>query len=118
MKNYILQVVKVIVVDVIITFLAVLLLSFLLYKFRFGDNILRIGIVVVYALSNFIGGFIIGKIKENKKYIWGAVTGLVYFAILALVSMLVTGELFGNGNMAVIAFLTSVAGGTLGGMLS
>ena len=118
MRNYILQIVKVIVVDVLITFLAVLLLSFLLYKFKFGDNILRVGIVLVYAVSNFIGGFIIGKIKENKKYIWGAVTGLVYFVILTLISVLATGDLFGNGNMAIMAFIASVIGGMAGGMLS
>lgn len=118
MKDNLLRIAKIIVIDVLITIVGVLLLSFLTYKFRFGDNIIKIGIVIFYALSNFIGGFIIGKIKENKKYIWGALTGVVYFCVLLILSVLVTGELFGNGNMAVIAFASSVIAGTIGGMLS
>ncbi len=118
MKRNLLQIVKVVIIDIIITIIAVLLLSFLTYKFRFGDSTLRIGIVVVYAISNFAGGFIVGKIKENKKYIWGALTGIVYFIVLSIVSVIVTGELYGNENMAVFAFVASVIGGTIGGMLS
>ncbi len=118
MKDYILHIIKVVIVDVIITFIGVLLLSYLLYKFRFGDDILRTGIVIVYVISNFVGGFIIGRIKETKKYIWGAVTGVIYFIALALISALVTGELFGNGNMAMMAFMASVIGGMIGGMVS
>ncbi len=118
MKNYITQILKIIVIDILITIFAILFLSFLVYKLRFGDNTLRAGIVVVYAVSNFLGGFIIGKIKENKKFIWGALIGLIYFVILTIVSVIATGELFGNGNMAVMAFVASVIGGMAGGMLS
>lgn len=118
MKDNLLRIAKIIVIDVLITIVGVLLLSFLTYKFRLGDNIIKIGIVIIYALSNFIGGFVIGKIKENKKYIWGALTGVVYFCVLLILSVLITGDLFGNGNMAVIAFTSSVIAGTIGGMLS
>ena len=118
MKKYIFQIVKVILIDVLITFISVLFLSFLLYKFKLGDSVLKKGIIIVYALSNFVGGFIIGKIKENKKFIWGMVTGMVYFAVLTLISVLVTGQLYGNGNMAVAALCTSVIGGCIGGMIS
>lgn len=118
MKQSVLQILKVIIIDVIITILAVLLFSFLLYKFRFGDNILRIMIVAAYAISNFVGGYIIGKIKENRKFMWGAVTGLTYFLVLTIISIIVTGSLYGNGNMAVLALVSSVLGGTVGGMLS
>ena len=118
MKNYIMQILKVVVADILITFLSMLLLSFLVYKLRFGDDTLRMGIVGVYVISNFIGGFIIGKIKESKKFIWGAVTGLIYFVVLTSVSLIVTGELFGNGSMAIKAFIASILGGMAGGMLS
>lgn len=118
MKKCVLQIIKVMVVDVIITLLAVLLLSFLLYKFKLGESVMRTGIVMVYVVSNFIGGFFIGRIKENKKYMWGAFTGVAYFVLLTLISVIVTGELFGNGSMALIAFVASVIAGTIGGMLS
>lgn len=118
MKNYIFQIIKVLVLDVLITILSVLLLSFLLYKFKFGDNVLKALIVVVYGISNFVGGFIIGKIKENKKFLWGIMTGAAYFLLLTIVSLIITGELYGNGNMALMAFLASTIGGCVGGMLS
>lgn len=118
MKHGVVQIVKVIVIDIIITMIATLILSLLLYKFKFGDSILRACIVGVYAISNFVGGYIIGKIKETKKYIWGAITGFTYFLLLTLISIIVSGELYGNGNMAIMALLSSVIGGSIGGMLS
>lgn len=118
MKNYIFQIIKVLIIDILITILSVLLLSFLIYKFKFSDKVLKASIVVVYGISNFAGGFIIGKIKENKKFLWGIMSGVAYFVLLTLVSMLVTGELYGNGNMAVMAFVASTIGGCVGGMLS
>ncbi len=118
MKKSIFQVLKVVVIDVVITLLSVLLLSILLYKFRFGDKAVRIGIVSVYVISNFIGGYIIGKIKENRKFIWGAITGLMYFLVLTIVSVMITGVLYGNGGMALAAFLSSMIAGIVGGMVS
>lgn len=118
MRDNLFRIVKVIVLDIIITIVGVLLLSFFAYKFRLGNNTIKIGIVIIYVLSNFFGGFIIGKIKESKKYIWGAVTGIVYFVILTIVSVIVTGDLFGNGNMALVAFFSSVISSTVGGMVS
>ena len=118
MKKTVFQILNVIIAEVAINAVMLLLLSFLLYKFRFSDGVVRAGIILTYIVSNFVGGFIMGKIKENKKYLWGAVVGLAYFLILVIVSVAVTKELFGNGNMAVIALLCSVIGGITGGMLS
>lgn len=118
MKRSLFQIVKVIVCSVAITVLGVLFLSLLAYKFRMSDKSIKIGIVVIYVIANIIAGLIIGKIKETKKFLWGAVTGLAYFIVLTLISLASTGELYGNGSMAIIAFLSSVIGGTLGGMVS
>lgn len=118
MKDNLFRIAKIIVIDILITVVGILFLSFLAYKLRFGDNVIKIGIVIIYVLSNFIGGFIIGRIKANKKYIWGALTGLIYFSVLLCLSIIVTGELFGNGNMAVLAFASSVIASTIGGMFS
>ncbi|MBP3338206.1 MAG: TIGR04086 family membrane protein [Lachnospiraceae bacterium] len=118
MKRSLFQIVKVIVCSVVITMLGVLLLSLLAYKFRMSDKAIKIGIIVIYTMANIVAGFIIGKIKETRKFLWGAITGLVYFIVLTLISVIGTGELYGNGSMAIIAFLSSVIGGTIGGMVS
>ncbi len=118
MKTNLIQIGKIIVIDIIITVLATLLLSFLLYKFRFGEGVLKIGIIVVYIISNFVGGYIIGKIKENKKYLWGAAQGFTYFLLLTIVSLTISGQLHGNESMVAAALLSSVLGGSAGGMVS
>lgn len=117
-KDMVLPVIKTVAAVMIVTAVLLLILSFLLYKLRFSDNILLIGIGIIYFLANMAGGFIIGKVKEQKRFIWGMSVGFTYFVILAFVSFLVTQSLFGNGVPALIGFICCIMGGTFGGMIS
>ena len=101
----------------IVTTLMLLLLTFLLYKFDLDEQKVQIGIMMVYVLSTLAGGFIIGKLTQFKRFMWGLVLGILYFVLLLLISVGVYRTLQGGSNMILSCALCG-AGGMLGGMLS
>lgn len=117
-KENIIPVAKTIVVTAIVTIAMLMILSLLLLKVGFEDKTVLIGIGVIYFAANMAGGFIIGKVKEKRRFIWGLAVGITYFLVLSLVSFLVTGQVY-QGDMPVIAgLLCCVGGGFIGGIIS
>ena len=54
----------------------------------------------------------------KQTFIWGAVSGVVYFAIIALIALVVKGGI-DTGTVGIISgFVVSVVAGTIGGMIS
>lgn len=102
----------------IVTGLLLLLLSFFVYKFETGEELVTASIVAIYVISTFVGGFIIGKLTQVKKFIWGTVIGLFYFALLFAISYGVYREFQTNGLNIITTIILCIGGGTLGGMLS
>ena len=102
----------------IITGLLLMLLALLLYKLKLTEQIVSIGIIMIYIAAAFFAGFVTGKKRKEKKFLWGLFMGTAYFLILMGVSLAVNrgaGEL--SGNVAT-AFLICAGSGMLGGMLS
>lgn len=102
----------------IVTGLLLLGLTFLVYKFELDEQLVVGGIVAIYVISTFIGGFIIGKLTQVRKFVWGMAIGLIYFVLLVLISYGVYREFNTNGLNLVTTILLCVGGGMLGGMLS
>ena len=102
----------------IVTGLLLLGLSFLVYKFELDEQVVVAGIVAIYVVSTFMGGYIIGKLTGVKKYIWGMIVGAVYFALLFFISYGVYREFNTNGISSITTAILCIGGGTLGGMLS
>ena len=117
-KENLIPVAKTIVVTAIVTIVLLMVLALLLLKAGLEDKTVLIGIGVIYFAANMAGGFIIGKVKEKRRFIWGIAVGVTYFLILSLVSFLVTGQVY-QGDMPVIAgLLCCVGGGFVGGIIS
>lgn len=102
----------------IVTGVLLLILSFVLYKFDLGEAKVTAGIVAIYVLATFVGGFIIGKLTKARRFVWGLALGIVYFALLLLISLGVYRTLQGTGVNIVTTFLLCAGGGMLGGMVS
>ena len=102
----------------IVTGLLLLGLTFLVYKFELDEQLVVGGIVAIYVISTFTGGYIIGKLTRVRKFIWGTIIGAIYFALLFLISYGVYREFNTNGLSAVTTAILCIGGGTLGGMLS
>ncbi|MCM1568950.1 MAG: TIGR04086 family membrane protein [Roseburia sp.] len=102
----------------IITAALLLVLAFLLYRLQLSRQIVEIGVIVIYVVSTFLGGLMIGKKQKNRKFLWGLAMGAAYFVVLALVSLAVNKSLGGAGSSFFTTFALCAAGGMLGGMVS
>ena len=112
------NVLKGLLVSYVVTGVLIMLLAFVLYKFALPERVVGIGIIIIYVISTFLGGFLLGKNMKVKKYLWGLLIGMSYFVVLMIVSLMVNG---GFQNMAGNFFLTMIlcgGSGMLGGMLS
>lgn len=118
MKRNVLQVVKATIAVAIVTVILLLIMAFMLFKFNLSDGFIIVGIYITYVVSCFVGGLIIGKVRGEKKYLWGMIVGLVFFVTLSLISLIVTGELYGSGMKAIGALVACVLGGAVGGMIA
>jgi putative membrane protein (TIGR04086 family) len=102
----------------IVSGLLLLLLAAVLYKLEPGEAFIRIGVIMVYVLSGVAGGFLLGKIKKEKKYLWGLLAGVLYFAVLFAVSAAVKGGLDMETGKVVTTLVLCAAAGMVGGMLA
>lgn len=112
------RIVRTLIISYLLSALLLLVMSFLLYKFRLSESQITIGIYATYIVSCLIGGFLAGKAMKTRRFLWGMLTGLLYFAVLFLMSSLqdqaVTAEF-----AQILTVLGICAGsGMLGGMIS
>ena len=87
-KRRALSLVFALVLSALLSGLLLLLLSFLLYKLRFSGEYASAGVFAVYGLSCLAGGFFAGKQLKTRRFIWGGLCGLLYFALLLALSLL------------------------------
>lgn len=100
----------------LVTGMLLLLVAFLLYRFDLSEQMVTIGIVATYVISTLAGGFLAGKIKQERKILWGLLLGVLYFLLLLLISVGVY-RTMEHQNLLTTALLC-IGGGMLGGMLS
>lgn len=93
-------------------------LAFGLFQLKLTPSRVTAGVYVIYGLSCFLGGLTAGKGLRSRKFFWGLLSGLLYFLLLTLMSVL-----FHKGLSSATGTMTRVLGicavsGTVGGMIS
>ena len=112
------RVCKALILSYLVMLISMLLTAVVLWKFDLSQGILKVAVIVLYVLSAAAGGIYIGKMKKEKKFLWGLLTGCLFFLVLFILTML-SGEFGGKiGMNCVSAFLICTLSGTLGGMLA
>ncbi|MDD3337495.1 MAG: TIGR04086 family membrane protein [Lachnospiraceae bacterium] len=101
-----------------VTGILLMLLAFLLYRMDLSEQMVSMGIMAIYTVSCFVSGFYIGHKRQNKKYLWGLLEGLLYFVLLLLISYMAGPGKSTDMQHILISLGLCLAGGTLGGMLS
>ena len=110
--------VKSMIVSGMITVVMILAVAFATYKLQWGEKSVSLAIVAIYVAATLGGGWIAGKSAGKRKFVWGLLTGITYFLILAIVSLAVNGEgAFTSGDFLTTA-LICMGGGMLGGMIA
>ena len=74
-------------VSYIVTALLLLLLAFVLYKWRPGQQVMVVGVHGIYILACFLGGLFMGKGAGSRRFLWGMLSGALYFGILLLMTL-------------------------------
>ena len=82
-----------------------------------NEKTVRIGILAIYIISTFAGGFAMGKMGKTRKFLRGFMLGMLYFLLLLAISAGIYRSVQGGMQM-MIAWILCGAGGMLGGMVS
>lgn len=109
---------KDILISYIVTGIMLLLLSFLSLKLDVSNAVLSGGIILTYILSTFIGGFLLGKRAEQRRFLWGLGFGAIYFVVLVLISVLFNSVMGMETSRLVSVMIICLFSGMLGGMVS
>ena len=89
----------------------------LLEKLSMDEKQANLLIYIVYIISSIIAGFIAGKWKKEKKFIWGILAGFSWFLVILGISIVRNG--FGiDAKELFPAVVCMLGGGMLGGMLA
>lgn len=115
--NHILSVLKVILFEFLVSVALLLILAFAMYHSGMEKTTARFIILLIYLVSTFLGGFILGKMKNSRRIIWGTLAGAIYILVLFLVSIAIHTEYTGTMNL-VLSIGACMLGGILGGMFS
>lgn len=118
MKKAALTILKETFIQMIISIILVAIAAFVILKISPSEAVIKIIILVIYGIASFVGGFILGRVMEKRKFLWGAAAGGIYIGILLLASLIVKGSL-GTGTIDfVTGIIVSLAAGMVGGMIS
>ena len=109
---------KILLLMYAVTAILLFLLAILVQQFNWDNNAISIGISMVYVISCFIGGFFVGKVQQNKKFIWGILIGLAYVIIMLVITLVVKHGFHSSVSAFVTNLLLCLGAGMLGGMLS
>lgn len=89
----------------------------LLYKFSLGENVVDVGIIVVYCISSLLAGLFFSKGAMSRRFLWGMAAGAVYFLIICAVTFAVERQVHLMSSSCITTLLICTGSGMLGGML-
>lgn len=95
-----------------------LVLAFGLYHFQLAEMQIEFGIRAIYVLSCMAAGIIAGKRGKNRRFLWGLISGFLYFLILTGISFLLHPASGCSAESLRLPLLLCTAGGIAGGIIS
>lgn len=102
----------------VITGILLIVLTLLLYKAGLSEEYVNAGITLIYVIATFSGGFVMGKLTGSRKFLWGLLTGCLYFVLLVLISLGVYHSFQSEISGVITTLLLCAGGGMLGGMIA
>lgn len=115
---WIMWMVKALLAAYVVTGILLVILALALYKFELNEGAVTAGVTAVYLISTFTGGLVVGKLAKVRRFLWGIVLGILYFALLLLVTVGIYRTFHGNSTEILVTFALCAGGGMAGGMIS
>ena len=110
--------VKALLAAYVVTGILLIILALALYKFELNEGAVTAGVTAVYLISTFTGGLVVGKLAKVRRFLWGIVLGILYFALLLLVTVGIYRTFHGSSTEILVTFALCAGGGRAGGMIS
>ena len=114
--NQFLLIAKGVCFSICMTLIMILILSIVLSFTAIKENVIMPTVIFVSSFSILMGGFLVAKKVEAKGIVYGSVVGLIYMAILYLISSIMNFDFSLNAN-AIIMIVLGIIGGAIGGIL-
>ena len=105
-------------VTYVLTAVFLLILAFSLYQFHLSEGQVHLGVNAIYIASCFIGGILAGKAARVRRFVWGLITGSVYFLVLFAASWLIHKGIGSSVQELALIYAMCAGSGTVGGMVS
>lgn len=112
------SILKVLVLAYVVTAVLLLLGAFIMYKAGIGESRMRIFVMVIYGIVTIISGFVYGRIRGGRRLLNGCLIGLIYFAVLMVISLIVNHGSCQDLKKAAISMTVCIVGGAIGGVMS
>ncbi|MBQ4283394.1 MAG: TIGR04086 family membrane protein [Lachnospira sp.] len=116
MTSKIWGILKILVVGLLITAVLLSVMALCVQNLGWGESQINIGIIVVYAVSSLVGGFLLAYREKKRRLVCGVAFGVLYFSVLFVGSLVL-----GRGNIDVQgmikSLITCVVCGGIGGVL-
>lgn len=102
----------------ILSGILLLLLALILFKMEPGEMFIKAGVIVIYIVTGAVGGIFVGKRLKDRKFLWGLLTGSIYFLLLVLFSALLKQGFQMEVDKIITTWILCGASAMAGGMIS
>lgn len=109
---------KTLLISYILTALLLGGLTLLMYRAKLGASEAAWGVKVIYLLTCAVGGYLTGRRVGSRRLLWGLLSGVLYFVVLAIVSLLMGAGFQGEGRQIMTVLVACLAGSAVGAFLS
>lgn len=109
---------KCLVASYVITGIMLVMIAGGLYKFSLSENIIDIAIILAYCISSMAAGFLFAKGAGGRRFVWGALAGMMYFLVICAISVLVVKDFEIVSNSCITTLGICLISGMIGGMVS
>ncbi len=110
--------IRALLVSYMVSGFLLLALSFALYRLKLKESQINQAVFAVYGIACLTGGFVCGKITRSRRFFWGLSSGLLYFAVLFVLSQAVSHGASPISSRTAAVMLLCTAAGAIGGILS
>jgi len=115
-ENIFLLMFKGVVISIVLTLIAILILSIILAFTSVSENVVTSAVIFLSSFSILLGAYVIAKKVNNRGIVYGSMVGLIYMMLLYLISSILNSDYSLNFN-SIIMIALGVVGGAVGGIL-
>lgn len=118
-RVHLIRLMKALGAGILLAALLLMGMAYVLYKTDFTGIVEQIMVVLIYLLPCVLGGWLMGRMEKQRKFLWGAILGVLFFLLLLLGVALSPGMEGGLDwgerlRVLMICMLGGMAGGMLG----